>query len=423
MNYEQALEYIHGINARGSKLGLSRTRDLLKRMGNPQDSLRFVHIAGTNGKGSTAAMISHVLVAAGYVTGLYISPFINRFNERIQLNNVPIADDELAELTGYVKGISDSMDDPPTEFETITAIAMEYYRRKGCQIVVLEVGLGGELDSTNVIQTPEVAVITAISFDHTRVLGNTLAEIASAKAGIIKEGGDVVIYGQEPDAESVFSQVCKKKHARLYKTDFSKLKTFEATLDGQEFGFGRFHRLFLHLIGSYQQKNAAVAITALEVLKNKGFEISDESIITGLSNTRWPGRFEVLSKSPVFIVDGGHNPHGVRGTTDSIRRYFPNKSLVFVLGVMADKDISDMLDNIAPFASEIFTVAPNNPRSMPAGELAALVKKAGIKSHACGSVKDGVEMAIAAAGKEGIVCAIGSLYMAGEVCDCFNALK
>ncbi len=423
MNYEQALEYIHGINAHGSKLGLSRTRELLNRMGNPQDSLRFVHIAGTNGKGSTAAMISHVMVAAGYVTGLYISPFINRFNERIQLNNVPIADDELAELTEYVKGISDSMDDPPTEFETITAIAMEYYRRKDCQIVVLEVGLGGELDSTNVIKTPEVAVITAISFDHTRVLGNTLAEIASAKAGIIKEGGDVVIYGQEPDAESVFNQVCQKRHARMYKTDFSKLKTLEAALDGQEFCFGRFHRLFLPLIGSYQPKNAAVAITALEVLKNKGFAITDDSIVTGLSNTRWPGRFEVLSKSPVFIVDGGHNPHGVRGTTDSIRRYFPDKKVVFVLGVMADKDISDMLYNIAPLASKIFTVAPDNPRSMPAGELASLVKNAGIESHACGSVKDGVAMAIASAGKEGIVCAIGSLYMAGEVRSCFNSIK
>ena len=420
MNYEQALEYIHGIYGRGSKLGLTRITELLNRLGNPQKSLKFVHIAGTNGKGSTAAMTSHILRAAGYQTGLYISPFINRFNERIQLNNVPIPDNELAELTTYVHDFAESMENPPTEFELITAIAFEYYKRSKCDIVVLEVGLGGTLDSTNVIDTPELAIITPIGLDHTHVLGSTIKQVASAKAGIIKEGGDVVIYGHDRDAEEVFETACREKHASLKKTDFSSLKLLSRSIDGQHFAFAEYSDLFLTLIGSYQLYNAAVVLTGIEALRKKGWKISEDAVKEGLSGTRWPGRFEVLSRKPLFIVDGGHNPHGVRGTLSSLMNYFPNEKITFILGVMADKDVSEIVSLLAPVAESFYTAAPNNDRAMPAEQLAELIKKFGVPATPCASVSDAVHAAISHVEKGGKICAVGSLYMAGEVRKCFD---
>lgn len=420
MNYEQALEYIHGIYGRGSKLGLTRITELLNRLGNPQKSLKFVHIAGTNGKGSTAAMTSHILRAAGYQTGLYISPFINRFNERIQLNNVPIPDDELAELTTYVHDFAESMENPPTEFELITAIAFEYYKRSKCDIVVLEVGLGGTLDSTNVIDTPELAIITPIGLDHTHVLGSTIKQVASAKAGIIKEGGDVVVYGHDRDAEEVFETACREKHASLKKTDFSSLKLLSRSIDGQHFAFAEYSDLFLTLIGSYQLYNAAVVLTGIEALRKKGWKISEDAVKEGLSGTRWPGRFEVLSRKPLFIVDGGHNPHGVRGTADTLKAFFPEQKFVFLMGVMADKNVDEILDILTPLAKRFYTAAPDNQRAMSASELAARIESRGVKATACASVEKGVEAALSENTDGSIICAIGSLYMAGTVRMCFG---
>ncbi len=271
MNYEEALNYIHKVEWRGSRPGLERTFELLRRLGDPQKELKFVHVAGTNGKGSTAAMLASVLETSGYRTGLYTSPFIHRFNERMQVNGQMIGDQELADLTEYIQPFADSMEDPPTEFELITALAMVYFKRSRCQVVVLEVGMGGELDSTNVIDTPEVAVITAIGLDHTRELGDTFAKIASAKAGIIKESGDVVIYGQNPEAEEVFERTAREKHCRLYRPAYDTLRTLSRSLRGQVFDYGAYHGLRIPLLGTYQVNNAAVAITAAEVLARKGW--------------------------------------------------------------------------------------------------------------------------------------------------------
>ncbi len=414
-SYSDALDYIHHVTWRGSRLGLERTRELLDRMGNPQLRLKFIHVAGTNGKGSTCAMLANTLKLAGYKTGLYISPFITRFNERMQVNGVSIGDEELAQITEFVRPHAEAMADHPTEFELITAIAVEYFARNHADIVVFEVGMGGALDSTNVIDTPELAIITNIGLDHTRELGPTITDIARAKAGIIKPGGDVLIYDKNPEADAVFQAVCREQGAKLYVTDHSRISDVSATLNDLSFTCAPYGQLHCSLVGSYQTKNAAVAITALEILCSKGWQISDQNLKDGLASVHWPARFELLGHDPKFVADGGHNPQGVSAVVESLRLHFPERKITFLIGVMADKDVSHMVEQIGPVASEFVTVTPNNPRAMSATELANLLRQLGYTATACDSVESGVELAIARAGKSGIVCALGSLYMLGDV--------
>ena len=420
MTYEEALSYIHSICWKGSKLGLDRTRELLGKLDDPQKELKFIHIAGTNGKGSTAAMLSSILEEAGYRVGLYTSPFINRFNERMQVNHQPIPDEELAALTEYVRPHADAMADSPTEFELITALAMVWFARQKCDIVVLEVGMGGELDSTNIIDVPEAAVIAAMGLDHVKELGPTMADIARAKAGIIKEGGRVVSYGGNPEADEVIAAVCRARNASLCQPDFSAIVPGDFGLEGQTFSYKGWRGLRIPLVGAYQMNNAAVVLETVEVLRQRGWSVSDEAVRQGLADTRWPARFEVLRRDPVFIVDGGHNPHGIRATAESLSRLFPGRKITFVTGVMADKDVEHILGLIVPLAEQFFTVRPDNPRAMDAGELAARIEAMGAKATACASVRDGVDRAIQAEGPHGVACALGSLYMSGEVRSCFG---
>lgn len=420
MTYEEALSYIHSICWKGSKLGLDRTRELLGKLDDPQKELKFIHIAGTNGKGSTAAMLSSILEEAGYRVGLYTSPFINRFNERMQVNHQPIPDEELAALTEYVRPHADAMADSPTEFELITALAMVWFARQKCDIVVLEVGMGGELDSTNIIDVPEAAVIAAMGLDHVKELGPTMADIARAKAGIIKEGGRVVSYGGNLEADEVIAAVCRARNASLCQPDFSAIVPGDFSLEGQTFSYKGWRGLRIPLVGAYQMNNAAVVLETVEVLRQRGWSVSDEAVRQGLADTRWPARFEVLRRDPVFIVDGGHNPHGIRATAESLRRLFPGRKITFVTGVMADKDVEHILGLIVPLADQFFTVRPDNPRAMDAGELAARIEAMGAKATACASVRDGVDRAIQAEGPHGVACALGSLYMSGEVRSCFG---
>lgn len=420
MTYEEALSYIHSVCWKGSKLGLERTRELLGKLGNPEKKLKFIHIAGTNGKGSTAAMLASILEEAGYKVGLYTSPFINRFNERMQIDHEQIPDGELAELTERIRPFADAMEDAPTEFELITALAMVYFADHRCDIVVLEVGMGGELDSTNVIDVPEAAVIAAMGLDHVRELGPTMADIARAKAGIIKSGGDVVSYGGNSEADPVFEQVCRERGARLHQPDFSAIVPGSFSLEGQSFSYGDLKDLRIPLAGEYQMKNAAVVLETVKVLQARGWRVTEEHIRRGLANTRWPARFEVLQKDPVFIVDGGHNPHGIRATAQSLERLFPGRKFTFVTGVMADKDVESILGLIVPLADQFFTVRPDNPRAMSADELARRISAMGVKATACDSVAHGVQRAIQAEGPDGVAVALGSLYMSGEVRACFG---
>ncbi len=421
MNYEEALKYIHSVEWRGSRPGLERTFELLERLGNPQQGLKFVHIAGTNGKGSTAAMVASILETSGYRTGLYTSPFIHRFNERMQVNGQMIGDQELADLTEYVRPFAEAMADPPTEFEMITALAMEFFRRRQCDVVVLEVGMGGELDSTNVIDTPEVAVITAIGLDHTWELGDTIGQIASAKAGIIKEKGDVVIYGQDPEAEAVLEARVREKHGRLYRPAYDTLRLVSRSLKGQVFDYGNERGLQIPLLGTYQLNNAAVAITTAQVLAAKDWAVTPETIRAGLRHTRWIARFELLSEQPAVLVDGSHNPQGMKATAASLREYFPQGDIHFVVGVLADKDARTMMGELLPLAHEFLTVTPPSPRAMKAEELADLLRSLGAQRvTAAASIPEACELALAGAGEAGVACGLGSLYMVDNLTRAFE---
>ena len=421
MTYDEAMTYIHHVTWRGSRLGLERTRELLSRIGNPQSKLKFIHIAGTNGKGSTAAMLAKILSLAGYRTGLYISPYIHCFNERMQMNGVSISDVELAEITATIRPNAEAMTDHPTEFELITVIALEYFLRQKADIVVLEVGLGGELDSTNVIDTPELAVITNIGLDHTRELGPTITDIARAKAGIIKPGGDVVIYDQNPEADAVFTAVAQERDARLTITDHNRISNVSPALDALRFDCSPYGALACGLTGTYQANNAAVVITAIELLQKKCWNVSEQNLRDGLLLVRWPARFELLGNHPIFIADGGHNPQGIAAVVESLKQHFPERPITFLIGIMADKDIPHMIDQLAPIAKEFITVTPDNPRAMDATELALLLQNSKLFATACDSVIDGVSLAISHAGENGVVCALGSLYMLGEVRSALGA--
>lgn len=412
MTYEQAIDYIHGLYWRGSKLGLERTIELCNLLGNPQKQLKFIHVAGTNGKGSTCAMLSRILHAQGYRTGLFVSPFVDRFNERIQLDDEPISDEDLAALVTEVAPVVDAMQIPVTEFEIIAAIAFLYYARKQCDYVVLEVGLGGELDATNVIDTPLLAIITAIDYDHMHILGDTIEQIAEAKAGIIKDNGTVLFYGEHQRALPVIQNACAAHHASLHLADRSTIVPEEYDLHGQSFSYKQYAHLHLGLLGQYQMNNAATVIDAVELLRKKGVAISDEALRTGLSETRWPARFELLREAPPFFVDGGHNPHGVRGTVETYKRLFGDQKAVIVMGMMRDKDVSQSIRLLLPIASEFYTATPDNTRSMPAQELAAEIRALGGKATPFDTVKEAVLLAMQS---KGPALAVGSLYMAGEV--------
>ena len=389
MTGQEAISYIHSFQWQDHAPGLGRMRALLRALGDPQRGRKFVHVAGTNGKGSTCACIASVLRAAGYRVGLNTSPYLMTFHERIQVNGALISDGELASLAEEIRPAAEAMAEHPTEFELITAIALLHFCRKDCDISVLEVGLGGALDASNVIDVPEAAVLTAMGMDHVALLGPAQADVAAAKAGIIKPGGDVVSYGECPEADGVFRRVCKERGAVLTEVDFSRLRPRSFGLDGSQFDFAPYGNLYLPLTGAYQLKNAATAITALEVLQKKGWHVSEEALRRGLAQVRWPGRFEVLRRDPVFLLDGAHNAHGMTAAAESLGALFPRRKIVFVLGLLADKDVSAMLDALAPLAKQVFILRPDSPRAMEAEALTSLLAERGVPARACGTAEEG----------------------------------
>ena len=436
MTIQEAIDYINAHTWSQWKLGLSRTRDLLELLGNPQKKLRFVHVAGSNGKGSTCAMLERILRQAGYVTGLYPSPYIEDFRERIQVCGEYIPEEALCRITAKVKELADSMEDHPTQFELITAIGMEYFAEKHCDIVVLEVGLGGLFDSTNIIDAPEVAVITNIGLEHTEYLGSTLAEIAANKCGIIKPGSDVVCYENLPEVMEVVRRTCEDKGCPLHIARQGRVIPVERSLYGQTFRFlknsgeknsrenyGREKDvqekagqkkggqekdrqegtlLRLSLLGEYQLHNAATVLTTVEVLRGRGFSIPEEAVKDGMADVKWPARFEVLSHKPLFILDGGHNPQCASALAESIRTYLPETEgtsagrgrIVFLMGMLADKDYRAVIDIISPFAASFVCLTPDSPRALPAEDLAEELRSRGFTACACGSAQEGIETAL-----------------------------
>jgi dihydrofolate synthase/folylpolyglutamate synthase len=414
MTPQEALSFIHNVSWRGSKPGLSRTREMLSRLGDPQAKLRFVHVAGTNGKGSVCAMLASVLTAAGYRTGLYISPYIMRFYERMRVDGVEIEPEELASITEWLQPHALAMADAPTEFELVTSLAMEYFKRHACDIVVLETGLGGRLDSTNVIPPPVCAVLTNIGLDHTELLGDTVEKIAVEKAAIIKPGSSAVLYGQKPSVEAVVKERCRETGVPLRIADPGRLQTLSDSLDGQVFRYRDGEEFFLPLLGEHQLRNAAVVLETVGALREAGFSITGKAVREGLRGTRWPARFELVAREPYFIVDGGHNPQCAASVARSLERYFPGMRRVLLLGMLQDKDYQSFCDILAPCADGFVTITPDSPRALPAADLAAYLRRFGKPVTVCGSIAEGVEEARRQA-KGGMACSVGSLYSAGAI--------
>ena len=415
MNYNEALEYIHGISWTFCKPGLERTRELCERLGNPQNSLKFIHVAGTNGKGSFSSMLASVLTSAGYKVGLYTSPYIVRFNERMKVDGIDIPDAELAEITEYVKPCADAMTDKPTEFELITAIAFEFFKRRGVDIVVLEAGMGGRLDSTNVISTPLLSVITGIALDHVAFLGDTVEKIASEKAGIIKPGVPVLFGGRDASASKVIKSRAKSVSAPYFETKHGTLRVKSETLDGTVFDYSHFEDIFISLLGAYQPKNAANVLEAIEILRNGGLEIPDRAVKEGLRLAKWCARFEIISNTPLTVYDGAHNAEGIAAAVTSIRTYFRDK-VYAVTGVLSDKDYETIAKELSLVASRAYTITPDNPRALSAEKYAEVLEKYGVTAIPCQNIDEAVKRARADAIADGrsLVC-LGSLYIYSDV--------
>ena len=416
MTVQEALEFINSVTWMGSRPGLERTFGLLELMNNPQNDLKYIHIGGTNGKGSTCAMLASVLKTAGYKVGLYTSPHIYCFNERIQINGENISDEDLAAVTEYVKPLAQSMGkNIPTEFELVFCIALEYFKRQGCDIVVTEVGMGGEMDATNVIPAPEVAVITNIGLDHTGFLGNTVEEIAETKGGILKTGSSAVIYPSCDSVVAVLEGICKKRNIPSRVADFATITSLTHNLEGQTFHCGKRKDLFLPLLGQHQLYNCCMALNVLDVLQEKGWNISEDAVFAGLKNTLWPGRFHIMGHDPLFIIDGGHNPQCLEALVKNIEDYLADRKIIGLTGVLADKDYGEMYKPLLPFMEQFVCITPPSDRKLEAADLAAHLQAAGAKATACDTIAQGVATAKALAGKDGVVLCFGSLYSIGEI--------
>ncbi|XOQ48823.1 MAG: Folylpolyglutamate synthase [Eubacteriales bacterium] len=418
MTYTEALEKISSLERFGSKPGLERIQKLLQMMGNPQDSLKYVHVAGTNGKGSTCALIASVLKKARYKTGLFISPYVTDFCERMQINGEKISHEELAEMVEKVFPLVEKMNQSGeiiTEFELVTALAFAWFAQKKCDIVVLEVGLGGRLDSTNVIQTPLVSVITSVSLDHTKVLGDTLAQIAYEKSGIIKDGGVTVCYPeQKPEVLEILQKAADERNNRFVLADTKSVVPLSMNLNGTGLLYGE---LLVHLpfLGEHQIKNAVTALAALEVLKEKGFHISEHSFESGFSSASFPARMEVLSMNPTVILDGAHNPDGIAALAATVRKYLPDKKITAIVGMLADKDVKASVENLAGLFSNVITLAPKSPRAMSAEDLAEHFRLVGTPVESMENSGEALKKALSVVGKEGALLICGSLYLAGEL--------
>jgi len=412
MDYKQAVDYIHSTLKFGSKLGLQNMRKLLALMGDPHKKLKFIHIAGTNGKGSVVSYLSHILIENGLRVGTYTSPYIMVFNERIKLDFENIEDGELGLITTYVKEKIDMLlakgENHPTEFEIITCIAFEYFMRKKCDIVVLETGLGGRLDATNIIEAPEYAVITKIGMDHMEYLGTTLGQIAAEKAGIIKRGSKIFSVPQEEEAMLVLKKACDIMDCPLYVID-PGFELLSRDIMKQCYKYDG-NEICIKLHGDHQIENS---ILAYELSKDMG--ISTDTILRGLLKTVWVGRFEVLRRSPTVIIDGAHNIQGVIELGKTIRSYFKDKKIIFIMGVFKDKDYAGMIRQVYPLAKYFHTIDIDNPRALDAEELMEEIKKYFSGVEKSSGIKEALEKSIGMAEKDDIIIAFGSLSYIGEV--------
>jgi dihydrofolate synthase/folylpolyglutamate synthase len=431
MNYQEALDYIlsfadyERLPRSALVWDLRRIERLLERLGNPQDTARSIHVAGTKGKGSTAAMIASVLTQAGYRVGLYTSPHLFSFTERIQAEGRPIAEDAFARLTESIKPEVEAVNRTGdlgelTTFEILTALAFTFFREIGADYQVLETGLGGRLDATNVVR-PEVCVITSISFDHTDVLGDTLAQIAAEKAGIIKPGSTVVCSPQFPEATEVIERTCRERGVKLIRvgTEVTWHKGgFSA--EGQSFhlkGLEREYDLRIPLLGEHQLENAATAVATIEALAGMGSRVSPENISAGLEQVYWPGRLQVLRREPWVIVDSAHNAYSVKRMAEALKQHFNFDRVILVLGVSSDKDVAGIIAEAASLTDEVILARSRHPRAVEPVVLVNEFSKRGIIPQLAESVASAIKLALARAKTSDLICAAGSVFVIAEVME------
>jgi dihydrofolate synthase/folylpolyglutamate synthase len=419
MTYEQALDFIHSTYKFGTKLGLENITKLLEFMGNPQKGLKVIHVAGTNGKGSTCAFINQMLIEAGFRVGLYTSPFLESFNERIKLNNQPIDNQELASITEFVKERIEELIrqgfSHPTEFEVVTAIGFEFFKRKNVDFVVLEVGLGGRFDATNVVENPEICVITSIGFDHMDILGSTIEKIAFEKAGIIKQNTKVILALQRyEEVKEVISKVCKEQNAQLIEVE-RNYHVLKSTLEGIVFDCvtpkGIYKNLEIKLLGTHQVENALNCVYVYECLKEK-YDIKTEALIKGLLNARWNGRFEVLIDKPLVVLDGAHNVDGMKVLVENCKIYLNDKKIVAVVGILKDKEYEKMISLIKSVAQRvIFTLVPSQKRAFSEKEALEISHKCGVEFVP--DFREAIKYALGLCNEDDAVIICGSLYLVG----------
>jgi len=438
LNYSQAEEYLNtftnyeqipGIAYAGAGYNLGHVEELLRRMGNPQLAARTVHIAGTKGKGSVAVMIARVLSGSGYRTGSYTSPHFHTLRERISIDGSLIPEAEFATAMDEIKPFAEAMKQDTssrqlTYFEVLTALAFAYFQKKRVDFQVLEVGLGGRLDATNVVANPVVCVITPISLDHTQLLGNTLEEIAREKAGIIKSGCWAVISPQPPEAAVVITQICREKKAKVvqvgkdvtWRKISTNLQSQSLEIDGRTGSY----QVSIPLLGDFQLENAATAVAALEILSSDGFHISAVSIAQGLAQVRWPGRFQIVQQQPTVVIDGAHNVASMKRLVDNIKAYFPGKRILLVFGTSCDKDIPGIINELVSLSPQVILTQASHSRAAPLAALAAEFSKRGIETESRRTITEAISRAMSLASETDVVCVTGSLFVVAEALDYFS---
>lgn len=419
MNYEEALQYINQLNSKGIALGLERIEALLERLGNPQKGQRFIHVAGTNGKGSVCAFLDSALREAGLRVGRYISPTLYDYRERIQIDGQYISKQAVASLLTTIQQACVQMErqglEPPTVFEVETALAFLYFAEQHCDYVLLEVGMGGRLDSTNVISQPVLSVITPISLDHTRMLGDHLAAIAAEKGGIVKPHCPAVLGPQQPEAQAVLTARCQQCGITPLQVDVNQIQKQQWSWQGQRFSYGRWSQLTIGLSGDYQRVNGAIAIEALQLLQKEEPALTDEAIQAGLAKARWPGRFEIIGQAPLFVVDGAHNSAGAQALAQTLQEHFSGKRIWLLLGVFRDKDYQQIGAILSGCSQTVFCFQPQHERGLEAELLAAAVAPYFQQVQVAESAEQAVQQVLQRADREDVVVSCGSLSTIGAV--------
>jgi dihydrofolate synthase/folylpolyglutamate synthase len=420
MTYQEALAYIEGLGSLGMRPGLTRMKELCLKLGNPQDNLKMVHIAGTNGKGSVLSFMASVFRKAGYRVGCYISPVIFEYRDRISVNNKAIGKVALGEGMELLREVSLAVEAEglghPTAFEIETALAFWYFVKQKCDIVFLETGMGGREDATNVILQNELAILTPISRDHMKYLGDSLEEIAFHKAGILKQNCPVVFGRQNPEVAEVLEREAAKNNCPLLETNPIKATKVRFSLHKTQFETNEWGKMEICLLGKYQLDNALLALKSIQVLTNYRWKISKEAVRDGMKEAKWPGRFTIIERKPLFVADGAHNEAGAQRLSESLEFYFTNRRIIFIIGMLQDKEIEKVLARTCHYADQVITITPpDNPRGISAYELAKEASRYHKQVTAADSLEEAVEMSKLLAGKEDVILAFGSLSYLGKL--------